>query len=211
MLPQRQYYDETSLYREEEQELHLKVYTNNKNKKRTKRRHLRKLSPRQKLVCLFVVIFAMCLVYVSLEAKITQIGYSVNQLKADIAEAQEVNDRLMLEVEELSSPQRIAQYAGAEDGMVAVDENNILYADIKIADTKAASDIAADENGGKTQAEASADLTQTESQKQAEQSSSAKTENNNAAKTKKNTVIGAFSSLMDKLSAARVEAADLAK
>ena len=68
-----------------------------------------------------------------------------------------------------------------------------------------------DENGGKTQAEASADLTQTESQKQAEQSSSAKTENNNAAKTKKNTVIGAFSSLMDKLSAARVEAADLAK
>ncbi|MGI5825390.1 MAG: septum formation initiator family protein [Bacillota bacterium] len=196
MLPERQYIDEAGLYPEEQPKVHLEVYTN--NKKKTKHRHLRKLSPKQKSVVCLLVIFSMCLFYVALEARITQVGYSVNQLQADIADAQEANDRLMVEVEQLASPERIAQYAGSKDGMVAVDESNILYADIDIADdTKAAYEAGQAVSGTAT---AMNDAS----------SGNADTKSENKASSD-NEMIGMFSSLIGKLADARSEAAVPAK
>ena len=136
MLPERQYVEE-SWYAEEEQ-VRFKVYTNNKTKH--KKRHLRKLSPKSKIVLCMVFIFTFCLMYVSLEATITQVGYVVNQLQADIAVAQDVNDRMMLEVEELASPERIAQYAIQNEGMVFAAEGDVIYSDIDIK-SKVAEDV----------------------------------------------------------------------
>jgi cell division protein FtsL len=205
MLPERQYIDEISLYPEEQPKVHLEVYTN--DKKKTKHRHLRKLSPKQKLIVCLIVIFSMSLFYVALEAKITQVGYSVNQLQSDIAEAQKENDRLMLEVEELSSPERIAQYAGVNDGMKVVDESSILYADIEIADNQNTADGSENitDSGNSNNAADSNISTENQSAATVNADQSVSKENSN------NGLIGAFSTFMAKLSGAKQEAAELAK
>lgn len=182
MLPERQFIDEASWYPQEQEQVHLEVYTNNKPKH--KKRHLRKLSQKQKLVFCLVMIFALSLVYVSLEAKITQVGYAVNQLKSDISDAQEANDRLMLEVEQLSSPERIAQYAEEKDNMVVAGEGNVLYADIETPEQ------AADEQN----------------------STAAATEQQTAEKTEmEKSGLGPVASVIDKFSNARSEAAAMAE
>lgn len=196
MLPERQFVDEASWYSQEQarERVHLEVYTNNRNK--TKKRHLRKLSQKQKLVLGLALVFSLSLVYVSLEAKITQVGYSVNQLQADIAEAQEANDRLMVEVEQLTSPERIAQYASENDGMVVADAQNIIYADIQVG-----------EQSKEDSKEAESGSDRNDSQNGNLKSSDQKEE----VAVADNGVIGAFSSWMDKLANARAKAAAAAE
>ena len=54
------------------------------------------------------IMFLMFLGYTSLGAKITTVGHEINELKQQIAEVENTNDRLMLEVEELSSPEAVS-------------------------------------------------------------------------------------------------------
>lgn len=191
MLPERQYVDELSYYPEERPGVRLEVYTNDSPKRR--HRHLRKLSSKQKLVICLLLVFGCSLFYVALEAKITQTGYKINQLQAEVDTATEANQRLMLEVEQLSSPERIAQYATENEGMTTVEDENILYAN----------DVAAESTVDATSAATEADAT------------SAAETTTDAAVTKETEsdggVVGAFSTLLGNLASARAEAAQLAQ
>lgn len=194
MLPERQFVDEASWYSREQERVHLEVYTNNRHK--TKKRHLRKLSQKQKLVVCLALVFSLSLVYVSLEAKITQVGYSINQLQADITEAQEANDRLMVEVEQLTAPERIAQYAAENDGMVVAEANNIIYADIEV--------------GKKTTAREESEAAAAGRAEDVKSNSRADGAGDDIS-VADNSVIGSFSSWMDKLADARTKAAGAAE
>lgn len=189
MIPERQYLEE-SWYAEEEQ-VQFKVYTNNKHKH--KKRHLKKLSPKSKMILCLVFVFAFSLTYVSLEARITQVGYVVNELQTDIAEVQKNNDRMMLEVEALASPDRIAQYAAESEGMVFAAQSNVIYADIDLQ-SKVAEDAAAAENSVSTVADSNETVNE-----------------NSVADSDKNFLVSAFSSVLDKFSAGRNNAATIAK
>lgn len=186
MLPERQYVDELSYYPEERPGVHLEVYTNDSPKRRHRR--LRKLSSKQKLMICLLVVFSCSLFYVALEAKITQTGYEINQLRAEVDTATEVNQRLMLEVEQLSAPERIAQYAAENEGMTAVGDENILYAN----DVAAESSTAEENNAAGTAAAGAA------------KEAAEETESDGG-------VVSAFSTLLGNLASARAEAAQLAQ
>lgn len=72
-------------------------------------------------------IFSLALLYTFMTAGITQGGYAINTLKADIAAIENQNHRLTLEIEEKSSLKRIEGLAKTELGMVASNGKNVYY------------------------------------------------------------------------------------
>ncbi len=89
----------------------------------------RKMHYQAKTVLAVLCIFTMALLYTATEARITAYGYEINQLKQSIDAASNANARYQLEIEELSSPERLSAYAEENLDMVKPDDSSILYVD----------------------------------------------------------------------------------
>ena len=123
MLPARKLIDDTIITTQENAKANLRLYTEERTNKKQKRKHALEVNM---MVCAGIM-FLMFLGYTSLGAKITTVGHEINELKQQIAEVENTNDRLMLEVEELSSPEALAAFAEKEMGMVQTTEANVIY------------------------------------------------------------------------------------
>ncbi len=66
----------------------------------------------------------MALLYTATEARITAYGYEINQLKQSIDRSFNANARYQLEIEELSSPERLSAYAEENLDMVKPDDES---------------------------------------------------------------------------------------
>ncbi len=93
------------------------------------RKTKRKVRYQVKTVAAVLVIFAFSLLYTATESRITTYGYEINQLKQSITETENTNSRCLLEIEELSSPERISTYATESLGMVKPEDGYIQYVD----------------------------------------------------------------------------------
>lgn len=87
----------------------------------------RKFNFQVKVVLAVIAIFAVALLYTATEAKITSYGYEINQLKQSIEEVENTNAQYRLEIEQLSSPERLSEYAAQNLSMVQPDGSNIKY------------------------------------------------------------------------------------
>lgn len=123
LLPARKLIDDTIITTQENAKANLRLYTEERTNKKQKRKHALEVNM---MVCAGIM-FLMFLGYTSLGAKITTVGHEINELKQQIAEVENTNDRLMLEVEELSSPEALAAFAEKEMGMVQTTEANVIY------------------------------------------------------------------------------------
>lgn len=91
-----------------------------------------------------IAIFLIALAYTAMEAQITMYGYEINSTKLAIADIENTNAKLLLQVEELSSPQRIANYAITQLGMVQPTSDHILYKKVGMDIAAAGSAVVAD-------------------------------------------------------------------
>jgi len=89
----------------------------------------RKVRYQVKTVAAVLVIFSFGLLYTATESRVTTYGYEINQLKQSITETENANARVLLEIEELSSPERISTYATEALGMVKPQDGYIQYVD----------------------------------------------------------------------------------
>lgn len=147
LLPARKLIDETIVTTQENAKANLRLYTEERTSKKQKKKHALEVNI---MVCAGIM-FLMFLGYTSLSAKVTTVGHEINELKQQIAEVDNTNDRLMLEVEELSSPEAIAAFAEKEMGMVQTTEANVIYqefsdsikSDLQIAQSDSLSTVTA--------------------------------------------------------------------
>jgi len=108
-----------------EQEVELKVYTN--NKKQTAKQAGKKYSHKGLVAMAAVLMICFGLLYASLSAYATTVAYEIQSLESDISAAQTANNRLALEVEQLSAPARVVKFAESAGGMVMAGGENVLY------------------------------------------------------------------------------------
>jgi len=79
------------------------------------------------LVALFFVILLAGIFHVWVNFKRTQTGYELSQLKSKIAQEQEYNRRLKLEIAYLKSPQYVEHKAMKEFGLQHPSPKQVVY------------------------------------------------------------------------------------
>lgn len=95
-----------------------------------RKRRAKKSNPvKEKLVITGCVLFAMVVgvMLIATQAMITDRADKIIQIKTEISNLQNGNERLKLEIAELKSLDRIEQIARAELGMVSPEPKNIQY------------------------------------------------------------------------------------
>jgi cell division protein FtsL len=114
----------------EERRSQFKVYeTEAESEEMQQPRRKRKLHHNSKvemLVCV-ILIFMMSMGYMLLNTQVTYIGYEINKQMAAIDELSNDNARLLLEIEQATSPEKVAAYAEEHFNMVAASDDNIIY------------------------------------------------------------------------------------
>ncbi|MDD2569251.1 MAG: hypothetical protein PHN47_00345 [Clostridia bacterium] len=126
MLAARQFLNESSNVVQKQAKAKLELL----NQERVCQKKERNKRVKFRITFTVVAILLVALTYTAMEAKITMYGYEINTTKLAIADIENDNAKLLLQVEELSSPERIAAYAVTELGMVQPTADHILYKEI---------------------------------------------------------------------------------
>lgn len=138
MIPARDFINERKLEQEISVNRDFEVLTT--ERKKTRLAAINEFKVKTLLLVITTVI--LLLAYTAITAKVTMYGYEINNTKVAIAEVENTNSQLIIEVESLSAPARIEAYATTELGMVVPDESTIIYsttASIAVADEDKAS------------------------------------------------------------------------
>lgn len=90
---------------------------------------------RAKVKLLFGVfaVFLLGMGYMLLNTQVTVIGYEINQQMAANDELANDNTRLVLEIEQATSPEKVAGFAVEHFNMVAATEDSVIYYDTAAA------------------------------------------------------------------------------
>lgn len=81
------------------------------------------------LLGLAIIIFCSSLVYMAMEAKISSLAWQINQIKKDMSDLDTDRERLKLEVENLSSMERVEAYASEYLDMIYPEAKDVMYLD----------------------------------------------------------------------------------
>ena len=81
------------------------------------------------LLCGISLVFALCMGYMLLNTQVTVIGYEINRQMAANNDLANDNTRLLLEIEQATSPEKVAAFAMEHFNMVAATEDSIIYYD----------------------------------------------------------------------------------
>jgi cell division protein FtsL len=92
----------------------------------TRKKKLHRSSKVEMLICV-LLIFLMSMGYMLLNTQVTYIGYEINKQMAAIDELSNDNARLLLEIEQATSPEKVAAYAEEHFNMVVASDSNVIY------------------------------------------------------------------------------------
>lgn len=81
------------------------------------------------LVGSIFAIFLLSMGYMVLNTQVTVIGYEINQQMTANDDLQNENTRLVLEIEQATSPEKVAGFAAEHFNMVAATEDSVIYYD----------------------------------------------------------------------------------
>jgi cell division protein FtsL len=96
-------------------------------KERKKQQVLHK--DRKLIAIITAVVLALLFCCVMAEAQVNSVGYEINKTKEAITAMESKSQKLELEVEQLSSLNRIEEYAVNQLGMVNLQSSDIIYID----------------------------------------------------------------------------------
>lgn len=81
------------------------------------------------LLCGISLVFALCMGYMLLNTQVTVIGYEINRQMAANNDLANDNTRLLLEIEQATSPEKVASFAMEHFNMVTATEDSVIYYD----------------------------------------------------------------------------------
>lgn len=103
---------------------------------------------RMQLLASICVCFALIMGYMMLNTQVTTVGYEINQQMAANDDLRNENTRLLLQIEQETSPEKVSKFAEEHFNMVTPTEDSVIYysrenmakADTKVARTGMAID-----------------------------------------------------------------------
>lgn len=114
----------------------LRVYQGNADEERLaeikaaeKKRRAAVRRTKVQLVCSIFSVFLLCMGYMYLNTQVTVTGYEINKQMAANTELQNENTRLILEIEQATSPEKVAGFATEHFNMVTPTEDAVIYYD----------------------------------------------------------------------------------
>lgn len=96
---------------------------------------------RMQLLASICVCFALIMGYMMLNTQVTTVGYEINQQMAANDDLRNENTRLLLQIEQETSPEKVSKFAEEHFNMVTPTEDSVIYysrEDMAKADTKVA-------------------------------------------------------------------------
>lgn len=94
---------------------------------------------RMQLLASICVCFALIMGYMMLNTQVTTVGYEINQQMAANDDLRNENTRLLLQIEQETSPEKVSKFAEEHFNMVTPTEKSVIYysrEDMAKADTK---------------------------------------------------------------------------
>ncbi|MDR2712019.1 MAG: cell division protein FtsL [Clostridiales bacterium] len=86
------------------------------------------------LLGLVIILFCSAMVYMAMEAKISSLAWQINQIKKGMNDLDADRERLKLEVENLSSVERVEAYASEHLDMMYPEAEDVMYLDFNAFD-----------------------------------------------------------------------------
>lgn len=112
----------------------LRVYEGNREderlaeKKAAERARLAELRrSRMELLMCICVCFGLIMGYMVLNTQVTTVGYEINKQMQANDELHNENTRLLLQIEQATSPEKVANYASEHLNMVNPSEDSVIY------------------------------------------------------------------------------------
>ena len=116
--------------------LALRVYDGEKDKERqaavaaAERRHAAEMRrARFQVVFSIFTVFLLCMGYMYLNTQVTVVGYEINKQMAANVDLENENTRLVLQIEQATSPEKVAGYAAEHFNMVTATDDSVIYYD----------------------------------------------------------------------------------
>lgn len=94
-----------------------------------------------KLLAGVFAVFLLGMGYMLLNTQVTVIGYEINQQMAANDELANDNTRLLLEIEQATSPEKVAGFAVEHFNMVTATEDSVIYYDASAAGNTPAGNV----------------------------------------------------------------------
>lgn len=114
----------------------LRVYEGNRDEERLaeerakrRARNAELYRSRMELLLSICVCFGLIMGYMVLNTQVTTVGYEINKQMVANDELHNENTRLLLQIEQATSPDKVATFAAEHFNMVAATEDSVIYYD----------------------------------------------------------------------------------